>query len=82
MRYPKVYGQSKAEKCPLCGSPAITKNKQGIPVCNDHHEFTLDLKCACGGWLDAKDGKFGTFFVCFKCGPISWHKAMVMNDLE
>ena len=84
MRIPKkkVYGQSRMENCPICGDRATAKNEQGIPVCRDHKEFSITLKCSCGQYLDAKEGKWGTFFVCFECGPISWHKAMVMNDLD
>jgi hypothetical protein len=39
------------------------------------------MKCACGGWLDMKVSKFGPFWVCMKCGPVSWRKAMEMNPL-
>ena len=78
----KVYGQNRMEKCPLCGDNALHKNKQGIPVCKDHTDFEIELKCACGDYLDPKEGKWGTFFVCMHCGAISWHKAMVMNGLD
>ena len=78
----KVYGQNRMERCPICGDNALAKNKQGIPVCNDHKGFEIDLKCSCGSWLDPKEGKWGTFFVCINCGAISWQKAMEMNDLE
>lgn len=82
MKPRKVYGQSRCESCPICGDTALQKNDQGIPVCKDHVGFSIDLKCACGQWLDAKEGKWGTFFVCFDCGAISWRKAMQMNNLE
>jgi hypothetical protein len=78
----KVYGASRMECCPLCGAHALMKNKQGIPVCVDHKDFSIELKCACGSWLDPKEGKWGTFFVCIHCGAISWQKAMAMNNLE
>lgn len=78
----KVYGASRMEKCPLCGDAAVARNPQGIPVCNDHRTYTIELRCACGKPLEPKDGKWGTFFVCIDCGAISWHKAMAMNDLE
>ncbi|MBN1275668.1 hypothetical protein JXA12_05255 [Candidatus Woesearchaeota archaeon] len=83
MRVPKkkVYGQSKTERCPLCGDRALIKNPQGIPVCNDHKDFIIELVCSCGGPLEPKQGKWGVFFVCERCGPISWSKAMAMNDL-
>ena len=84
MRIPKkkVYGDYKTEQCPICGDRALAKNKQGIPVCADHKNFDIELQCSCGSWLDPKEGKWGTFFVCINCGAISWQKAMSMNGLE
>ena len=78
----KVYGHSSIQKCPICGDNALTKNKQGIPVCKDHQGFYIDLKCACGSWLDPKESKHGTFFLCMDCGAVSWQKAMSINGLE
>ncbi len=84
MSFPKkkVYGQSQMQRCPICGDNALFKNKQGIPVCKDHQTYDIELKCSCGSWLDPKQSKYGTFFVCINCGAISWNKAMNMNGIE
>jgi len=76
----KVYGQSGAKECPFCGKASTTQNSQKIPTCRDHKELELlDLKCACGEWLDLKDGKYGPFFICLNCGPVSFQKALDLN---
>lgn len=73
----KVYGSYQQSKCPFCGKIATAKNKLGISVCRDHTKTEgLDIKCTCGAWLDIRDGKFGTFFLCENCGPISMSKGM------
>ena len=80
MRIPKRYGQSKIDNCPFCNKRALTSNSQGVPVCLEHKGKELnDLKCACGDWLDIRTGKFGPYFVCIRCGNISFRKAMEMN---
>jgi hypothetical protein len=80
MYIPKQYGQSKVNKCPFCGSAAYCKNKQDVPVCKDHKDRQVqDMKCACGSWLDMKQGKYGVFYVCLHCGPINMRKALDMN---
>ena len=80
MRYKKIYGASQKTSCPFCGDTATTTNFQKIPVCLAHkHEELNDLKCACGDWLDIKFGKFGPFFVCMNCGPISFSKGLDLN---
>ena len=33
-------------------------------------------------FLEPKEGKWGTFFICINCGAISWAKAMTMNDIQ
>ncbi|MBU0616016.1 MAG: hypothetical protein KJ601_08060 [Nanoarchaeota archaeon] len=77
MYIPKRYGQSRIDKCPFCEKTAVTKNKQGIPVCAVHKDSELkDIKCACGSWLDVREGKFGPYFFCINCGNISFKKAM------
>ncbi len=81
MRGRKVYGQSQEIRCPFCGEQATVKNLQGLPTCTRHREREINLRCACGGYLDVKDGKYGTFFTCFDCGPVSWAKAWEINDL-
>jgi hypothetical protein len=80
MYIPKRYGESRIEACPFCGASAYTKNKQGIPVCADHKHTELnDLKCMCGSWLDMREGKFGMFFICEKCGTRNMRQALEMN---
>jgi hypothetical protein len=81
MRMKKIYGQSRDDNCPFCGKKGVTKNSQGIPVCLAHKENKLnDLKCICGEWLDLKDGKFGCYFNCIRCGNISFKKGLEMNQ--
>jgi hypothetical protein len=78
MRIPKHYGQSREDNCFFCGGRALAENENGLPTCIKHkNEKTPDLKCLCGEYLDAKKGKYGTFFLCMKCGPVSLRK---IND--
>lgn len=78
----KVYGSYKTETCPYCGITATAKNKIGVPVCTKHISTdSLDIKCVCGSWLDPKEGKFGFFFLCEKCGPVSFSRAMEMKGM-
>jgi hypothetical protein len=80
MYIPKRYGESKVEACPFCGASAYTKNKQGLAVCADHKHTELNnLKCLCGSWLDMREGKFGMFFICEKCGTRNLRQALEMN---
>ena len=80
MRIPKRYGQSRIDNCPFCGKVAVTKNKQGVPVCSSHKDDRLqDLKCVCGEWLEVNEGKWGAYFRCINCGNINFRKAMEMN---
>jgi len=81
MRGRKVYGQSQELLCPFCGERATVKNEQGLPTCTHHRHKEMNLKCVCGSWLDIKESKYGTFFVCMECGPVSWKKAWEINDL-
>jgi len=77
----KVYGQSKVDKCPFCGKTATTENSQGVPTCISHkNEELLDYKCMCGEWLELRKGKWGPFFLCMRCGPISFKKGMEVNE--
>lgn len=80
MYIPKRYGQSKADNCPFCGKRAITENSQGLPVCKEHKQNNLELKCFCGSWLDIRKGKWGPFCTCIKCGVLSFSKAMAINE--
>lgn len=80
MRLPKRYGQSSVDTCPFCGAQAYSKNRQGVPVCKNHAQTDLpDLKCICGGWLDQRESKFGVFYTCMRCGPVSFRKMMEVN---
>ncbi|MFA6889203.1 MAG: hypothetical protein WC254_06935 [Candidatus Woesearchaeota archaeon] len=81
MYIPKRYGESKVNKCPFCGNAAYYKNNQDVPVCKDHKDQKVnDMKCACGSWLDMKQGKFGVFYVCMHCGPVNMKKALDINS--
>ncbi len=81
MYIPKRYGESKVNKCPFCGNAAYYKNAQDVPVCKDHKDkHVKDMKCACGSWLDMKQGKYGVFYVCMHCGPINMKKALDINS--
>lgn len=80
MRIPKRYGQSKKNDCPFCGKIAILNNPQGVPVCAAHKNAEINnFKCVCGDWLDLFKGKWGPYFRCFKCGNMSYSKAMDIN---
>lgn len=83
MHIPKRYGQSKINRCPFCEKQSTTENIQGIPTCSVHKkEELLDFKCVCGEWLDIKKGKYGAFFLCMNCGPISLSKALEINPIK
>ncbi len=76
----KVYSEENVSHCPFCGGAAITKNSQKVPVCTRHKDMELvDLKCACGRYLDIKEGKFGPFFICTNCNIVSFKKGLDMN---
>lgn len=77
----KVYGQSQEVNCPFCGGSATSKNEQGLPVCRNHTKAEINLKCVCGEYLDVKESKYGTFFLCMNCGSVSAKKAFEINDL-
>ncbi|MBS3148994.1 hypothetical protein J4219_09035 [Candidatus Woesearchaeota archaeon] len=80
MRIPKRYGQSQIARCPFCDSVATASNKQRFPVCSKHKDSEVgSIKCSCGSWLDMKQGPYGTFFLCFKCGPMNLNKILAMN---
>jgi len=82
MYIPKRYGQSKAQNCPFCGKQAITRSKEGVPVCLAHKESKMeDKKCACGRWLELRVGKWGPYFHCINCGNINFNKGRGMDDL-
>ncbi len=73
---PRRYGESKVAQCVFCPHTAYAYNAQRLPVCKDHKDQTLgDLVCYCKETLEIKMGKFGPFFLCPNCGPISLAKA-------
>lgn len=83
MHIPKVYGQSKASGCLFCGKQSIRMNEQGIPVCITHKEAVLnDFKCACGRWLDLREGKWGPYWLCQDCGIVPMRKAIEFNTVK
>ena len=82
MRIPKRYGESRIDRCPFCSKTATTANKQGVPVCSEHKDKNLDLKCICGEYLDVMKGKWGPYFRCLNCGNISFKKGLSMNQTK
>ncbi|MBR9675917.1 hypothetical protein GOV05_02820 [Candidatus Woesearchaeota archaeon] len=82
-RNKKVYGQSKEENCFFCDKKAFFKNKQGLNACADHKtSFSDEKPCVCGEKLSVKQSKWGPFFLCPNCGPISQKKAEEMEADE
>lgn len=72
----KVYGQSQATPCYFCDKRATTENNQGIPTCIEHKIKELqDQKCVCGKTFEIKKSRYGAFFLCQSCGPVSLKKA-------
>ena len=69
--------------CVFCGRQAVSKNEQKFPVCVVHKKQAMqDMKCVCGQILSIKESKYGPFFLCFDCGPVSINKAMNMNEVK
>ncbi|MBU0472455.1 MAG: hypothetical protein KKF89_03820 [Nanoarchaeota archaeon] len=69
--------------CVFCSRQAITKNEQKLPTCNIHKKETLpDMKCVCGEYLMIKESKYGPFFICMNCGPVSIRKALSINPIK
>ena len=78
----KVYGNSKEVHCPFCQRLATQKNEQGVEVCHLHLKSVMEeIKCTCGGWLEQRNGKFGAYFNCLKCGNINFQKGMEMKKI-
>ncbi|MFP4403692.1 MAG: hypothetical protein ACLFPJ_05045, partial [Candidatus Woesearchaeota archaeon] len=74
------YGQSKTETCVFCSKNATTQNLQGFAVCKEHKSKQMeDKKCVCGEYLDLKKGKYGMFYICINCGPMSLSKVDEMK---
>ena len=79
----KIYGQSKVDKCPFCDKQATVKNPQGIIVCKEHKDAIMnDLKCICGDYLEVKEGKWGYFFLCHRCGAQNPRKILDINIVK
>ena len=81
----KVYGSYREENCIFCGERAICMNEQNLPTCVKHKHETVNMdkiKCSCGEFLDIKEGKFGSFFLCMNCGPMSIAKIKEINDIR
>ena len=78
MRYKKkVYGSYKISTCPFCSRTATSKNEQGLDVCHQHTKSIMEeSKCICGSWLELRQGKFGPYFHCEKCGNKNFSKGM------
>src|SRR3989344_1993490 len=78
----KEYGESKIESCPFCGRMATQKSEQGLAVCPRHVKIRMDdRKCVCGQRLEFREGKFGPYFNCIKCGNISFDKGMKISTI-
>ena len=83
MYIPKRYGESRVDSCPFCKQHATATNSQGVAVCIKHkNELLPDMKCACGGYLDLRKGKFGAYFNCLRCGNVSMSKALEINEVK
>lgn len=79
----RTYGEGKAETCTFCQRIATKKNKQGLIVCAAHqHNELNNVKCACGSFLEQREGKWGVYFHCITCGNISLRKALDMNVIK
>jgi hypothetical protein len=71
----KIYGKSQENDCYFCEKKALTKNKQGVATCMTHKLREVPpQKCICGEYMDIKESKWGTFFLCPVCGPKSFSK--------
>ncbi|HZX12758.1 MAG TPA: hypothetical protein VFE88_04865 [Candidatus Nanoarchaeia archaeon] len=77
------YGSTDILRCPLCNKQALAKTKTGITVCKDHTSFEFPtMKCLCGEHLQVRDGKFGAFCLCSRCGTINLRKAFEANNIS
>ena len=83
MKFRKVYGQSKIEKCPFCDRQATTTNEEGVPVCVKHKNSKLpELKCVCGEHVMLMKGKNGVYFKCMNCGNVNAGRVFETNDIR
>lgn len=73
----KHYGNYQIPKCFFCGNGATQKNNDGLPVCKNDRDksmMTNPVCPNCRGFMELKKSKYGMFFVCINCGPISLAK--------
>lgn len=81
----KTYGSYREETCIFCSERAICMNEQNLPTCTKHKHELVDMnkvKCSCGDFLDIKEGKYGSFFLCMNCGPMSIAKIKEINTIK
>jgi len=79
----KKYGQSQILKCHFCDKQATLKNQQGLPTCIDHRKSVeQEKKCVCGEKLKLMNGKYGPFYLCDKCGPVSLKKVKEFDNSD
>ncbi len=77
MYIPKKYCSYQKNVCVFCGKTSTVTNAQGLLTCIADQRKTLEeKKCACGEMLELKQGKYGPFFLCRSCGPMSLKKSM------
>ena len=83
MRIPKKYGSYQTPLCPFCSRQAIAKSAEGVPVCSSHKDQKLpELKCGCGEYVDLRDGKWGPYFSCIRCGNVNFSRIIEMNVIK
>ncbi|MFT4309208.1 MAG: hypothetical protein ACMXYL_01855 [Candidatus Woesearchaeota archaeon] len=76
----KVYGESKQSLCFFCSRQGLYNNVEGFPVCKEHKGNSVgSMRCICNRLLDVRKGRFGSFFVCDYCGPMSLSKVLEIN---
>ncbi len=78
-----TYGSTDLSGCPVCSKTALAKTKAGISVCKDHVNFEFpDLKCTCKETMILKEGKYGPFCICSRCGIMNLRKALEVNSVN
>ncbi len=78
-----AYGTTSLSRCPFCQKTALVKNKLGLNVCKDHTNAEIpDLKCICKESMELKEGKFGPFCICRRCGIMNLKKALEVNKIN
>lgn len=78
-----LYGSTDISRCPLCGKSALAKTKAGISVCKEHTTFEFpELKCTCKEAMQLKEGRYGPFCICSRCGIMNLRKALEVNSVN